>query len=118
MTSNETATNGWTAVPVDAGAIFNGRPYINTPEPISLDDIPFPSDDPIVAQVQEYAKKQLPRQTYNHSMRVFYFCEFSLVHPGHKPSNRLNRLRDCKATIPRALRRPLAVYARPDLSPP
>jgi cyanamide hydratase len=74
MASNEVSENGWTAVPVDAGAIFKGRPYINEPEAVTVNDVHFPSDDPIVAQVQEFAKKHLPRQTYNHSMRVFYFC--------------------------------------------
>lgn len=65
--------HGWTAVPVDADAIFEGKPYLNEPTPVSLSDIAWPSDDPIVAKVQEYAKEKLPIETYNHSMRVFHW---------------------------------------------
>lgn len=65
--------HGWTAVPVDADAIFEGKPYLNEPTPVSLSDITWPSDDPIVAKVQEYAKEKLPIETYNHSMRVFHW---------------------------------------------
>ncbi|KAI5458774.1 hypothetical protein BGZ63DRAFT_466444 [Mariannaea sp. PMI_226] len=72
--SREVAENGWTAVPVDAGAIFTKGPFLNAPEPITVDDIEFPSNDPIVAEVQKYVKEHLPAQTFNHSMRVFYFC--------------------------------------------
>ncbi|KAF7560166.1 hypothetical protein G7046_g3976 [Stylonectria norvegica] len=72
MSSNEVSENGWTAVPVDAGKIFQGKPF-NDPKPVSLDSIVFPSHDPIVFKSQEYAKTHLPSQAYNHSMRVFYF---------------------------------------------
>ena len=74
MSSNEITQNGWTAVPVDAGQIFKNGPYINKPEAKLVSDIQWPSNDSIVTQVQEYAKTHLPRQTYHHSMRVFYFC--------------------------------------------
>ncbi|SPO03683.1 probable Cyanamide hydratase [Cephalotrichum gorgonifer] len=74
MGKDEVAQNGWTAVPVDASKIFKNGPYINKPEPLLAAGIHFPSDDPIVRQVQEYAKNHLPRQTYNHSMRVFYYA--------------------------------------------
>ncbi|KAK3955817.1 hypothetical protein QBC32DRAFT_16820 [Pseudoneurospora amorphoporcata] len=68
------ALHGWTAVPVDVDAIFEGKPYLNEPTPVSLEDITWPSDDPIVAKVQEYAKEKLPIETYNHSMRVFHWA--------------------------------------------
>lgn len=74
MSTNEIAQNGWTAVSVDAGQIFRNGPYINKPEAMLVSDIQWPSNDSIVTQVQEYAKSHLPRQTYHHSMRVFYFC--------------------------------------------
>jgi cyanamide hydratase len=70
------ALHGWTAVAVDAKAILNGRPYINKPEPLLVKDIAFPSDDPIVTQIHAYAKEKLPPQTFNHSMRVYYFGNF------------------------------------------
>ncbi|KAK0750910.1 hypothetical protein B0T18DRAFT_435456 [Schizothecium vesticola] len=67
------ALHGWTAVPVDSDAILQGKPYLHKPTPLLAVDIPFPSSDPLVARVQAYAKSQLPRQTFNHSMRVFYW---------------------------------------------
>ena len=72
-TNNQIAEHGWTAVPLDANAIFNGKPYLHKPTPVLVADIPFPSDDPVVAKVQAYARETLPPQTYNHSMRVFYW---------------------------------------------
>ncbi|KAI4599495.1 hypothetical protein KJ359_001938 [Pestalotiopsis sp. 9143b] len=71
--ASEIAQHGWTAVTVDANEIFGERPYRNEPQAISADEIPFPSDDPVVAKVQAYAKDHLPEPTYNHSMRVYYF---------------------------------------------
>ncbi|EQL03623.1 Cyanamide hydratase, HD-type [Ophiocordyceps sinensis CO18] len=34
----------------------------------------FPHDDAVVADMCEYAKLKLPQQTFNHSMRVYYFA--------------------------------------------
>ncbi|KAH7156704.1 hypothetical protein EDB81DRAFT_398414 [Dactylonectria macrodidyma] len=74
MASNQESANGWTAVPVDASAIFKGRAYIHPPEALTVDDVKFPSYNPTVASIQEHAKTELPKQTYNHSMRVYYFA--------------------------------------------
>ena len=63
---------GWTAVVRSQKALLRNQPYINVPEPILVKDIPFPSD-PLVTKVRDYAKKHLLEQTYNHSMRVYYF---------------------------------------------
>jgi cyanamide hydratase len=71
------ATHGWTAVPSDSNAILKGRPYIHKPEPLLVKDMTFPSED-VVTKVQQYAKEKLAPQTYNHSMRVFYFCRYEL----------------------------------------
>jgi cyanamide hydratase len=68
------ALHGWTAVPRDAKAILDGKPYINKPEPLLVKAIAFPSDDPLVAKVREYAQEKLSGPTFNHSMRVYYFC--------------------------------------------
>jgi cyanamide hydratase len=78
-TRDPIAEHGWTAVPVDPDAIFKGKPYLHKPSPFLVKDIHFPSDDPIVAKAQAYAEEHLPRQTYNHSMRVFYFGTFPLL---------------------------------------
>ncbi len=71
--AEDIAKHGWTAVPVDADAILKGRPYVHRPRPRLVGDMPFPSDDPVVARVQQYAKEHLIPQTYHHSMRVYYW---------------------------------------------
>ncbi|RYP93552.1 hypothetical protein DL770_000294 [Monosporascus sp. CRB-9-2] len=71
--ADEIGKHGWTAVPVDVNAILNGKPYIHKPKPRLVRDMPFPSDDPVVAKVQDYAKAHLIPQTYHHSMRVYYW---------------------------------------------
>ncbi|KAK4226551.1 cyanamide hydratase [Podospora fimiseda] len=80
--------HGWTPVPVDAEAIFQGKPYLHKPHPLLAKHIHFPSEDPIVAKVQDYAKSQLPSPTYNHSMRVFYWATAILKQqfPAHASS--------------------------------
>ncbi|KAF4901403.1 Cyanamide hydratase [Colletotrichum fructicola] len=60
-------------MPVDAGKIFGDKPFLHEPAPISVQDIQFPSDDPVVAETLGYAKDRLHAQTFNHSMRVFYY---------------------------------------------
>ncbi|UPK95586.1 hypothetical protein LCI18_006521 [Fusarium solani-melongenae] len=72
MSQDEVGANGWTSTPADAGAIFGDRPYINEPGSLSIKDIKFPSDDPIVAKTVDYVKARLHTETFNHSMRVYY----------------------------------------------
>ncbi|CAJ2510355.1 Uu.00g050580.m01.CDS01 [Anthostomella pinea] len=71
--ADDIAKHGWSAVPRDANAILKGKPYLHKPSALKLADMPFPDDDPVVAKVQRYAKKHLLEQTYNHSMRVYYW---------------------------------------------
>ncbi len=73
MSSDTVALHGWTAVPADAEALLQGKPYLNEPRSIPVKDIKFPSHDPLVARVQQYAQEKLPTPTYNHSMRVYYW---------------------------------------------
>ncbi len=47
------------AVPVDPNAIFLGKPFLNKPGPLLVNDIKFPSDDPIVAKVYTYIKRKV-----------------------------------------------------------
>ncbi|POR31509.1 Cyanamide hydratase [Tolypocladium paradoxum] len=76
MAPGETAQNGWHAVPLDPSRIFNGKPYVNKPGPLLVSDIKFPSEDPVVATVRDFARDKLPRQTFHHSMRVYYYTDF------------------------------------------
>ncbi|KAI1647420.1 cyanamide hydratase [Daldinia loculata] len=72
-TADDIAKHGWAAFPVDGNAVLNGKPYLHEPSPLVVKDIPFPSNDAIVAGIQEYAKKHLIEETYNHSMRVYHW---------------------------------------------
>ncbi|OAA56804.1 Cyanamide hydratase, HD-type [Cordyceps fumosorosea ARSEF 2679] len=67
-------SNGWTAVPLDASKLFDGKQYRVAPEPLSPAEIVWPSDDPVVAEMETYAKEHLSLEIYNHSMRVYYFA--------------------------------------------
>ncbi|KAF5701926.1 cyanamide hydratase [Fusarium mundagurra] len=51
MSTKELAQNGWTAVPVDAGKIFQNGPSINEPDYVNVNSIEFLSNDPIVTSV-------------------------------------------------------------------
>lgn len=73
MTPGEIARNGWHAVPLDPSSIFQGRPYVHEPGPLLVADMAFPAEDPLVAKVRDFAREKLPRQTLNHSMRVYYY---------------------------------------------
>lgn len=73
--SNDVEQNGWTAVPVDAGKIFESGPFLHQPQLLLVEDIQFPEND-LVAEVQQYANHHLTRQCYNHSMRVYYFGKY------------------------------------------
>ncbi|CAI7628407.1 unnamed protein product [Penicillium viridicatum] len=73
MCHQEIAANGWTSTPANAGAIFGDQPFINKPESLHLTDIKFPFDDPTVARTLKYAKETLHPETFNHSMRVYFY---------------------------------------------
>ncbi|OQO12199.1 hypothetical protein B0A48_02840 [Cryoendolithus antarcticus] len=63
---------GWTAVPHSLDAIIASRPSPTKPLPLRVEDIALP-DTPLVHEVQAYAREHLPKETYAHSMRVYYF---------------------------------------------
>ncbi|KAF9891440.1 hypothetical protein FE257_003906 [Aspergillus nanangensis] len=73
MCHQDVAGNGWTSMPVNAGAIFGSQPFINKPDHLPLSDIEFPFDDPTVAKTLKYAKAVLHLETFNHPMRVFFY---------------------------------------------
>ncbi|RAH77869.1 cyanamide hydratase [Aspergillus japonicus CBS 114.51] len=70
---DEVKANGWTSTPADAGAIFNDQSFLQKVKPLSLDAIKFPADNPVVAKTTEYASAVLHPETFNHSMRVYYY---------------------------------------------
>ena len=63
---------GWTAQARDPTLVLNGRKIVKVSEPILVQDIALP-DTARAAAAIEYAKNELPKQTFNHSMRVYYY---------------------------------------------
>jgi hypothetical protein len=64
---------GWTAVPRDVGTLLQQSQASSGPAKyIAASSIKLP-DSPLVQAVHEYAKKELPLETFNHSMRVYYY---------------------------------------------
>ena len=51
--------------------------------PMNVDGIPLP-DSPLVQHVMKYAKENLPSETFNHSMRVYYYGQAITIQ--HFPS--------------------------------
>lgn len=78
---NELRGNGWHPVPVDPSRIFGDKPYNNEPAALSIGQLTFPDQDPIVKKVYEYTKERLPTQTFNHSMRVYHYGKYMLLQP-------------------------------------
>ncbi|CRG91911.1 hypothetical protein PISL3812_08965 [Talaromyces islandicus] len=73
MDQDEVGLNGWTSVPADAGVIFDHHSLINEPEYIPMDAIEFPFNHPVVSKTLDYVKQVLHPETFNHSMRVYYY---------------------------------------------
>lgn len=72
MASDPVKIHGWTALPRDPSVILNGKRNIKSPEPVKVESIVLP-DTELSKVVMEYAKKELPEETFNHSMRVYYY---------------------------------------------
>jgi len=68
---SELAAHGWASVP---RAQFRILSDVNksSPAKLSVEDIAIP-DSAVAKKTQNYAKEKLPEQTFNHSMRVFYY---------------------------------------------
>jgi hypothetical protein len=63
---------GWTAVPRKVELLLQQSEASGPAKPISISSIQVP-DSVLVKAVHEYAKKELAIETFNHSMRVFYY---------------------------------------------
>jgi len=64
--------HGWTAVPRSLEKLVTSRKNPKPPAPMTLAEISIPESD-LVQQVLNYAKENLPPETFNHSMRVFCY---------------------------------------------
>ena len=65
-------TYGWTAQPRDVSTFLGDKKGLKAPEPQTVDNILIP-DTPLAKAVLDYAQKELSEETFNHSMRVYYY---------------------------------------------
>ncbi|EKG18575.1 hypothetical protein MPH_04173 [Macrophomina phaseolina MS6] len=63
---------GWRAVPRNPAVVLQGKSKLTDPIPLTLEDMPFPDTD-LVRQSLARVQKQLPIETLNHSLRVYYY---------------------------------------------
>ena len=76
-------THGWTAVPRSFNTLLSSKSNLGQPKTLLIRDIAWPVDA-IVTNVRDFAKDKLTEQTFNHSMRVFYWGNaliLSLIKP-------------------------------------
>ncbi|CZS90863.1 hypothetical protein WAI453_003926 [Rhynchosporium graminicola] len=73
MSSPAVEEFSWTAVPRKLSTLLEQSLASSTAaKPISVASISLP-DSPLAKEVHKYAKQELSTETYNHSMRVFYY---------------------------------------------
>jgi len=72
---DETTAYGWTEVPRSQSILLQAIDPANS-KPIKVSELPTPSGK-IVDHVIQYAKKELNEQTFNHSMRVYFYGVFT-----------------------------------------
>jgi cyanamide hydratase len=63
---------GWNAVHRSLDKLIADRIDPQPSKPVKVEDIPLP-DDELSQQVMKYAKENLSAETFNHSMRVYYY---------------------------------------------
>lgn len=63
--------HGWTAIPRDPAIMLKGKD-LQEPRPQTVQSINRP-DTALATAITDYAKAELPEQTFNHSMRVYYY---------------------------------------------
>lgn len=64
--------HGWTPVPRSLDKVLESRSDPKQPAAIELEEIPLP-ESPLVRTITKYARENLPKETFNHSMRVYYY---------------------------------------------
>lgn len=68
--------HGWTAVPRSLEQLVESRTNPQPSTPTTADEITIP-DTSLAQQVMKYAKENLSKETFNHSMRVYLFGSLS-----------------------------------------
>jgi len=70
-TQDESIAYGWTEVPRSQSKLLRAIDPANS-KPVQVAELPTPTGR-LVDHVMQYAKKELNEQTFNHSMRVYYY---------------------------------------------
>ena len=65
-------TDGWTAQRRSFSSFLGDTKALKAPQPQRVDNIPLPAT-PLANAVLDYAKQELREETFNHSMRVYYY---------------------------------------------
>ena len=91
--SDEIRSYGWTAVPRDRSNVPSAEkaaaPQTNA---AAVDITGIWPDNELTKKAREYAKRELPTETYNHSLRVYAYGEhFQLISFGFKQEQHLSR---------------------------
>lgn len=64
---------GWEAVPRKVETLLSESTASSSPaKPIAVSSTKLP-DSELAVKVKEYAQKELPVETFHHSMRVYYY---------------------------------------------
>jgi cyanamide hydratase len=63
---------GWTALPRKVEALLASRTSVEPPSPVHVSQISLP-DSLLARAVHQYAQRELSLQTFNHSMRAYYY---------------------------------------------
>ena len=69
-------THGWITQPRDVSVFLGDKNRLKEPAPQTVDSITLPTT-PLAKAVLEYARKELGEETFNHSMRVYYYGTLS-----------------------------------------
>ncbi|EMD00898.1 hypothetical protein BAUCODRAFT_188070 [Baudoinia panamericana UAMH 10762] len=64
--------HGWAAVPRSFEKLLTSVDMKKNTQPLKVEDIDLPSSE-LAQQVLRYAKEKLSSETFNHSLRVFYY---------------------------------------------
>jgi cyanamide hydratase len=95
QTNPAIALYGWQAVPSDLKTLLKQHSEANGSAPTyTVSQLALP-DSELAKAVHEYAKKELPRETFNHSMRVWcYGTSAPPIIPLRFPQYRFNKGKD------------------------
>jgi cyanamide hydratase len=77
MSEDLVTAYGWTAFPRKVETLLASRTETKTPLPVTIEDVPLPSSA-LASAIHEYAKKELAPETFNHSLRVYYYGIFAI----------------------------------------